>query len=138
MQSSHEQGESFAPQYGISIEELSRFHLWIATGSTGTVTDDYFVATIEPKGRTRQYALFFAGKQDGSRITEDTIVSPRPVQPLLEMFQRIVSLEPGIEHAMGEQNIGGLGVPQSAPCAKAVKAPNSIHNRGVVLTPVGS
>src|SRR2546430_7946359 len=53
---------------------------------------------IEPEGLTRLAPFLFGSKDDGGGIAQQPIIRPRPVKPFLQVFERISSFEPRVEH----------------------------------------
>jgi hypothetical protein len=44
------------------------------------------------------------------------------------MLQRVLALEPGVQHPMREDVIGSLGILQSLPHGQTLKLPDAVHN----------
>ena len=138
MNPAHEQRQLLAAQFGIAREKLLQFQFRIAFRFGGAVTDHHLVAAIEPERLAGQDSLLLTSEQHGLGIAQHPIFRPWPVHPFLEMLQRILLLEPWIEHAVSEQNVRRAGIAQSAPGAKAVKLPDPVDDDGVVPATVGT
>src|SRR5258706_6763957 len=136
MNASHEQDEFLVSQFGIALEEVLNLKLWISLRCGGTETDNDLVALVQPKGGPSQQAFLFASKEHRLCVAEHPVLCPRPVQPFLQVFEGIPSLEPWIKHSVRVQNVGRIRFAKSAPCTEAVKLPKSIHNNGVVSSAV--
>jgi hypothetical protein len=54
------------------------------------------------------------------------------------MFQRILLLEPWIEHAVCEKNVGCFRIAKRSPGAEAVVLPDPVYDNRIVSIPIGA
>ena len=78
----------------------------------------------------RQTLLRIAGEKNGAGIPQHASLRQVPVNPLLDVLQRITPLEPRIEHSMGKQHIRFASVDR-APRAKTLVLPDAMNHDAV-------
>src|SRR5580658_1987940 len=79
---------------------------WIAFWTHGSVGNDDAAKMAKGKAVSGDALLFFAGKTDCLRGVEIAMLVEGPVDQLLEMLERIAVFEIGVEHAVGEDDVG--------------------------------
>src|SRR2546423_12345264 len=66
---------------------------------------NFFARLVKSEGLPGEHTLLFRSEDDGCGVTQHTIFRPGPVEHFFEMLKRERSLEPGIEHAVRENEI---------------------------------
>ena len=136
MHSAKKQQAFLAPQFRKFFQKQNPLPHRITHRSRGAVVHDRFAATVEPKRFPGAQALFLAGKQHRRRIAQHAIIRPRPVEPFLEMLQRIRPLKPRIEHPVRVNAIRGVRAAQCPPHPEGVVLPKPIHHDEIVVIPM--
>ncbi|HZL35138.1 MAG TPA: hypothetical protein VFC78_07500 [Tepidisphaeraceae bacterium] len=85
---------------------------------------------VQPKRFSRQNALVGRGEDYARRVAKNAIFSPGPVEPFLQMLQRVMPLEPRIQSPVNK-NVVRQTPPQRAPCAKALILPYPMNDHRV-------
>ena len=89
---------------------------------------DFFLRAIKPERLPCPQPFFFGGKDHPRSIAQHPIITPRPVEPFFQMFEREGALEPGIEHAVWENEIGRRAFVKPLPHRKAVMLPDAMDD----------
>src|SRR5215218_3879350 len=140
MDASKVEQQALSPQMREGGEERRFRHGRIVVGRRSAERHDGFFTAIEPEALTRQQSLFLAGEQRTPCIAKHAVLAPGPVEPFLQMLERIAMLEPRIEHAVWKHEIRSLRSCKRPPRAKADVLPQAIDDHcieavGVCLQP---
>src|ERR1700722_1302615 len=107
MNPTQEQQDSLVAQPG--IQRQKRFTLRVAISARGcnSVIDYHFVRLVVPEAAPGKVPLLVGSEQHGAGIAQYAILGKRPIERLLQVLERVLPLEPGIEHPMSEYEIWG-------------------------------
>jgi hypothetical protein len=124
--------EQIAPATELRYRAEKGFDLkrWIAAGLADAIGDGEAVPAIGAKAGAGEIALGGGGKENGAGIAQDGVLE-RPVEKLLEVFERIFSVEPRIESAVGEDGIGLSGTKRGRTDGDVGKDPEAIHHDAI-------
>ena len=94
---------------------------------------DPLAQAIGPEGVAGGLALDLRGEHDGSGVVQERPLVEEPERLLREGFYRIGFPEPGIEHAMGEDDIGRLAARQGFAGGHRGIVPETVDDDDVVM-----
>ncbi|MCY1296498.1 hypothetical protein D9M70_458870 [compost metagenome] len=95
---------------------------------TGAEADHAFVGAIQPEGFAGAPAFFFRGEQHRARVAQHAVFRPGPVQPLLQVLERVSAAKPRVEHAVREHEVRHAAVAQRLPGSKTVVLPQPVDD----------
>src|SRR5437588_2051413 len=97
---------------------------------------NFFLGAIKPEGLARPGTFFFRSKNYCCGVAQDPVISPRPVEPFFEMFERKGALEPRVEHAMRKNEVRNAGFVKALPDGKAVVLPDTMDDNAIEFVAV--
>src|ERR1043166_9315702 len=134
VQTTQEKQEPAPPELRELAEELLARTRQIHLRPGSSVIYDHFPASVGRERFARQTPFLFRGEKDSRGSAQHAILAPGPVEQFLQMFERIGSLEPGVEHAVRKNEVRRASSAQSAPDAETTVLPESLNNDRVKLS----
>ena len=105
-------------------------------GAAGAVRDDEAVPMMQPEGLLGEAGFFLGGEEDAVGVAKDPVLGEEPVGPFFYVFGGEGVLEVGVEHAVGEDDVG-LAALHGEGAGDAGKLPEAVDDDAIEAVPVG-
>lgn len=126
----HEEQVASVSELGNRAEEGFDLEWVVAARLADAVGNGEAVPVIGAKAGAGQIALDGGGEENGAGIAQDGILE-RPVEQLLQVFEWVFFVEPGIEGAVGEDGIGLSGTTRGGTDRDVGEDPDAIHHDAI-------
>lgn len=127
----HKEEVAAAAEAGNVAQEGFDLSGGIAVGLGDAVGDGETVPAIGMEAGDGEVALDGGGEENGAGIAEDAILQG-PIEDLLDVFEGVSGVEPGVEGAVGEDGVRHAGAAGGGVDGDVGEHPDAVHHNAVV------
>ena len=127
----------FADGGADGVEGFNLLGGWCAGWTACADGGDVGVPVVQPEALFGEAGFFVGGEEDAVGVAEDPVLGGKPVGPLFEVLAGVFALEPWVQHAVSDDDVGGVAG-EGAPCGEAGVLPHTVDDDALEAVAVGA